>query len=91
VSSDKRVLLSKILRGSGIVIDLGGWRTAPIAARTAGLCLREPRHQPDRGWPRVVGDAHHLPLATASVSLVVSSDSLEHFRDPPLACVRFGE
>jgi len=36
------------------------------------------------GEPSVVGDAHRLPLGEASVDVVVSKETLEHFEDPAL-------
>jgi SAM-dependent methyltransferase len=83
LSSDKRTLVSRIPAGSGIALDLGGGTgelRSPLERR--GYAYVNLDTTPASDGRAVVGDAHRVPLATDSVDLVVSRDSLEHFTDP---------
>lgn len=75
--------LQRELRGvRGVVLDLGaGLR--PFADLIPGQAIAldyRPRPELD-----VIGDAHHLPFADASVDAVVCTEVFEHLLDPPAA------
>ena len=84
MSSDTHLILEAIPSGIGVVLDLGG---------SKGM-LRQPLQERGyhyinldikdfgNGEPSLVGDAHRLAFKDASVDLVVSKDTLEHFLEP---------
>jgi SAM-dependent methyltransferase len=83
VASNKAWVLSRVPRGSGVALDLGGGRgelRLPIEA--LGYTYINVDVQPSGDGCRIRADAHALPLRDRCVALIVSSDSLEHFRDP---------
>ena len=85
MSTDKRHVLARVPSGDGWALDLGGGAGTLRGAlvergyRYANLDLA-----PD-GRGAVRGDAHRAPFRDGSLSLIVSSDSLEHFPDPRTA------
>jgi SAM-dependent methyltransferase len=82
MASDKRWVLSKAGRGPGVALDLGGGSGElhdPLVER--GFEYVNADLEPS-GPGACVADAHDLPFAPSSFDLVLSSDSLEHFRDP---------
>jgi SAM-dependent methyltransferase len=85
MSSDKRYVLSAVGPGAGWVLDLGGGRgELATALRALGYRYANADLRP-AGAGAIAGDAEQLPLRSASCSLVVSCDSLEHFPHPPAA------
>lgn len=83
MSSDKRWVLSKIATGTGAALDLGGG-TGKLAEALSGRGYRYVNmdlHPSGRG-SKIVADAHRLPFGDATLPLVVSSDTLEHFSRP---------
>jgi SAM-dependent methyltransferase len=86
MASNKTWVLSRVPRGSGVALDLGGGRgelRLPIEA--LGYTYINVDLRPSGEGCRIKADAHALPLRDGCVALIVSSDSLEHFRDPLLA------
>ena len=85
MSSDKRYVLSAVRPGGGWALDLGGG-TGELgpSLRRRGYRYANVDLRPTGGGA-VTGDAERLPLGSSSCSLVVSSDSLEHFPHPILA------
>lgn len=83
MASDKAWVLSRVAPGSGFALDLGGGRgelRSPIEA--LGYTYINLDVRPSGDGYRIRADAHALPLRNGCVALIVSSDSLEHFRDP---------
>ncbi|HVF33136.1 MAG TPA: class I SAM-dependent methyltransferase [Acidimicrobiales bacterium] len=86
MSSNKQWVLEGVPRGAGTALDLGG------GVGELGPPLRERGYSyvnvdfDDRGGDLDVrGDAMRLPIRSGAVELVVSSDTLEHFRHPERA------
>lgn len=85
MSSDKRYVLSAVRPGGGWALDLGGGRgELGLPLRGRGYRFANVDLSPS-GPGAVAGDAERLPLRSRSCSLVVSSDSLEHFPHPDRA------
>jgi SAM-dependent methyltransferase len=83
MSSDKRWVLARVPPGHGFALDLGGGSgELRSGIEQRGYTYINLDLQPAGGGRCIRADAHALPLANASVALVLSSDSLEHFRDP---------
>ena len=85
MASDKKWIMSRVPKGGGRVLDLGGGSGelySPLRAR--GFDYVNVDISPS-GPGAVHGDAHNLPFEDGSFDLVVSSDSLEHFHDPLMA------
>jgi len=83
MSSDKRFILSKIPGGFGVALDVGGGAgTLCAALQERGYAYVNVDLHAPRGVRAVKADAASLPFASNSVSVVASSDSLEHFADP---------
>ncbi|MBI3097390.1 MAG: methyltransferase domain-containing protein [Planctomycetes bacterium] len=84
MSTENSLLLKVVPPGTGSALDLGGslglLRTGleALGYRYVNLDLGAPAG----GGPTCRGDAHRLPLRGASLSLVASKDTLEHFVDP---------
>ena len=84
MSSDTYLILKAIPSGTGIVLDLGGSKgllRQPLQERGyhyINLDIKEFGN----GEPSLVGDAHRLAFKDASLDLVVSKDTLEHFVQP---------
>jgi len=86
MSSDPDLILEVISRGTGFVLDLGG------STGTMRQSLQERGYRYvnldikrfENGEPSLIGDAHHLPFKDATVDMVVSKDTLEHFCHPAL-------
>ncbi|MBI3181719.1 MAG: class I SAM-dependent methyltransferase [Myxococcales bacterium] len=78
-------LITDILpRGPGRLLDLGGGRESARGA-FEGLgyqYVSVDLESQASGVPRVIADAHHLPLRSDSFDVVVSKDTLEHFCNP---------
>jgi SAM-dependent methyltransferase len=86
VSSEPKLILSKLLAGTGFALDLGGG-SGDLRSAVQGRGYRYVNVDVDsssRG-ASVRGDAHHLPFAASTFDVVLSKDSLEHFVDPYLA------
>jgi SAM-dependent methyltransferase len=84
VSSDPRLILDVITRKAGFVLDLGGGMGAlrqPFQGRAYRYINLDARRF-ENGEPSLIGDAHRLPFKDASLDIVVSKDTLEHFLDP---------
>jgi SAM-dependent methyltransferase len=82
MSSDKRWVLKGVEAGDGVALDLGGGpgelaRPLEQLGYTYVNVDLEPA-----GAHSVVGNAEALPFPDCSCSLVLSSDTLEHFRSP---------
>jgi SAM-dependent methyltransferase len=84
MSSGAHLILEAIHPGTGCVLDLGG---------SQGMLRRSLQergyhyinldiHRFENGEPAVIGDAHRLPFKDATLDMVVSKDTLEHFLDP---------
>jgi SAM-dependent methyltransferase len=84
MSSEDHLILEAIPPGAGVVLDLGGstgMLRSPLQAcgyRYINLDIR----RLGNGEPSLIGDAHRLPFVDASMDLVVSKDTLEHFLEP---------
>lgn len=86
MSTDKRWVLERVPTGEGIALDLGGGTgelSGPL--RRLGYSYLNLDFDSRGGELTLRGDAMALPLKSGSVTLVVSSDSLEHFRYPERA------
>lgn len=84
MSSDPHLILDAIPSGTGVVLDLGGntgMLRSPIQARGYRYINLDVRDF-GNGEPSLVGDAHRLPFHNATLDMVVSKDTLEHFLDP---------
>lgn len=85
MSSDKRFVLSAVPYGSGRALDLGGGDGAlGPALRERGYAYVNVDLAP-RGPAAVIGDAARLPFGDAAFTVVISSDTLEHFPEPAAA------
>lgn len=87
MSSDRHWVLERVPPGKGLALDLGGGsgRLGPFVRRLGYSYLNVDRRPGREAHPATVADAMALPIRTAAVTLVISSDSLEHFRHPELA------
>lgn len=86
MSSDKRFVMSRVPQGSGWALDLGGGvgdLGPPLSAR--GYSYVNLDLEPSGAGSKVRGNAHRLPFDEGTFEVVVSSDSLEHFREPTVA------
>jgi SAM-dependent methyltransferase len=84
MSSEAYYILEVIPHGAGVVLDLGGstgMLRSPLQARGYRYINLDNRCL-GNSEPSLLGDAHYLPFADASVDLVVSKDTLEHFLEP---------
>jgi SAM-dependent methyltransferase len=84
MSSDPDLILETISAGTGMALDLGGnngMLRRPLEGRGYHY-INLDIHRFDHGEPSLIGDAHRLPFVDASVDLVVSKDTLEHFLEP---------
>jgi SAM-dependent methyltransferase len=87
MSSDADLTLEVIPDGVGLVLDLGGSKgmlRRPLEGRgyryfNLDVCSF------GNGEPSLIGDAHRLPFKDASLDMVISKDTLEHFLDPWVA------
>ncbi len=84
MSADPRYILQAIPSGTGHVLDLGGKDGLLRQAlqdrgyQYINLDIRGFGH----GEPSLIADAHRLPFKDATLDLVVSKDTLEHFLEP---------
>ena len=86
MSSDKRFVMSRVPKGSGWALDLAGGLGdlfSPLVGR--GYRYVNLDLEPSGDGSKVRGDAHRLPFSAARFEVVVSSDSLEHFKEPTVA------
>jgi SAM-dependent methyltransferase len=84
MSSDPHLILEAIPTGTGLALDLGGNNgllRRPLKERGYHYINLDIRRV-GNGEPSLIGDAHHLPFVDASLDLVVSKDTLEHFLEP---------
>jgi SAM-dependent methyltransferase len=84
MSSDAQLTLEVIPNGTGFVLDLGGNKgmlRQPLQRRGYRY-INLDVHCFGDGEPSLIGDAHRLPFKDASLDMVVSKDTLEHFLDP---------
>lgn len=82
MSIDKRLVLEHVPAGGGRALDLGGG-VGQLAAPLGRLGYVYTNVDVSPSGPAAVrGDAERLPFGGDSFDLVVSSDTLEHFRDP---------
>jgi SAM-dependent methyltransferase len=84
MSSDAELTLEVIPNGTGFVLDLGGSKgmlRRPLRERGYGYINLDVHHF-GNGEPSLVGDAHWLPFKDATLDMVVSKDTLEHFLNP---------
>jgi SAM-dependent methyltransferase len=91
VSSEPRLILSRLPAGNGVALDLGGG----AGDLRSGVQARGYRYvnvdmEPSSPGLSVRADAHHLPFATSTFDVVLSKDSLEHFVDPYVAVSEVG-
>jgi SAM-dependent methyltransferase len=87
MSSDAELTLEVIPNGTGFVLDLGGnegMLRQPLQKR-GFYYINLDVHRFGNGEPSVIGDAHRLPFKDASLDMVISKDTLEHFLDPWVA------
>jgi SAM-dependent methyltransferase len=87
MSSDVSFILEVIPRGAGFVLDLGGG-TGMLRQSLQGRGHRYinlDSRRFENGEPSLIGDAHRLPFKDASLDMVVSKDTLEHFLEPWIA------
>lgn len=85
MSSDVRLILEVLPPGRGLLVDLGGGTgRLRLGVVERGYHYVNLDIRRIGGEPSVVGDAHCLPLGEASVDVVVSKETLEHFEDPAL-------
>ena len=84
MSSEAHLILEVIPPGAGVVLDLGGstgMLRSPLQAcgyRYINVDVR----RLENGEPSLLGDAHRLPFKDATLDMVVSKDTLEHFLEP---------
>jgi SAM-dependent methyltransferase len=84
MSSDANLILEAIQRGTGTALDLGGSKGTlrrSLQERGYQYINLDVRHF-ENGEPSLIGDAHQLPFKSATLDVVVSKDTLEHFLDP---------
>ena len=84
MSSATDLTLEVVPSGSGIALDLGGNTGAlrsPLGERGYRYINLDVRAF-GAGEPSLIGDAHRLPFKDASLDVVVSKDTLEHFIEP---------
>jgi ubiquinone/menaquinone biosynthesis C-methylase UbiE len=84
MSGDAHLILEAIPLGTGVALDLGGnngMLRHPLQERGYYYINLDIKHFRN-GEPSLVGDAHRLAFKDASVDLVVSKDTLEHFLEP---------
>jgi SAM-dependent methyltransferase len=84
MSSDAHLILEAIPSGTGVILDLGGSQgmlRQPLQERGYHYINLDIKHFGNTE-PSLVGDAHRLAFKDASVDLVVSKDTLEHFLEP---------
>jgi SAM-dependent methyltransferase len=84
MSSATDLTLEVVPNGSGIALDLGGNKgTLRRHLRERGYQYINLDVRPfGRGEPSLIGDAHRLPFKDATLDMVVSKDTLEHFIEP---------
>src|SRR5712692_5499763 len=84
MSSDADLSLKVIPPGAGLVLDLGGnsgMLRHPLQERGYHYINLDVRRF-ENGEPSLIGDAHRLPFKDATLDMVISKDTLEHFLDP---------
>ena len=87
MSSDADLTLEVIPNGTGLVLDLGGSK-GMLRQRLEGRGYRYINLDVccfGNGEPSLIGDAHRLPFKDASLDMVISKDTLEHFLEPWVA------
>jgi SAM-dependent methyltransferase len=87
MSGDASFNLEVIPRGAGFVLDLGGG-TGILRQSLQGqghYYINLDSRRFEHGEPSLIGDAHRLPFKDATLDMVVSKDTLEHFLEPWVA------